>query len=240
MNPSLTARRRSVPLRRSTVVLKAAMAVSGLIMVAYLLAHMYGNLKIFSGSAAFNNYAEHLRTVGEPFLPYGGALWIIRVVLLVSVVVHAYAAVTLWRRARRATGGRGRKRYESIQAPRGAQRTYASFTLRWGGVTIALFIVYHLLHLTWNTIHPGGASASPYDRVVNGFEIWWVVLSYTIAMAAVGFHLRHGIWSAFANLGANTSVRRRRQLNGLAIVVALVIVVGFLLPPFSILLGWVS
>ncbi len=215
------------------------MALSGLIMVLYLLAHMYGNLKVFSGQAAFDGYAEHLRTVGEPFLPYAGALWIIRVVLVVSVLLHAFAAVVLWRRARGATEGRGGRRYESTKARRGVQRTYASFTLRWGGVVIGLFIVFHLLQLTSNTIHPGGASGSPYERVVNGFQIWWVTVSYTVALLAVGLHLRHGFWSAFADLGANTSVARRGQLNVAATVVASVITVGFLLPPFAILFGWV-
>lgn len=217
------------------------MAISGLIMVLFLLAHMYGNLKVFSGAAAFDGYAKYLRTMGEPFLPRGGALWIIRVVLLASVLVHVAAAVTLWSRARRATQGRGGWRYQSTRVRGGVQRTYASFTMRWGGVTIALFVVYHVLHLSAdNVIHPGGASPSPYVRLVNGFGIWWVVLSYTIAVIAVGLHLRHGFWSAFATLGANTSIRRRHHLNVAATVVALVITIGFLVPPFWVLFGWVS
>ncbi len=216
------------------------MAISGLILVLYLLAHMYGNLKVFSGQEAFDGYSHHLRTMGEPILPYAGALWIIRVVLLVAVVLHIVCAVTLWRRMRVATAGGGGQRYASKKAPRGNQRSYASFTMRWGGVTIALFVVYHLLHLTWNTISPGGASDSPYERVVNGFSIWWVVLSYTVALLAVGFHLRHGVWAALASLGANTSIRRRRHLNVLATVVALIITVGFLIPPFAILFGLVG
>ena len=216
------------------------MAISGLIMVLFLLTHMYGNLKAFSGPTAFDDYAHHLRTVGEPFLPYAGALWIVRVVLVVSVLVHIYSAAVLWGRARSATGGHGGRRYESTKARTGVQRTYASFTLRWGGVTVALFIVYHLLHLSAdNIVHPGGASASPYARLVNGFQIWWVVLSYTIALVAVGLHIRHGFWSAFATLGANTSVRRRRHLNAAAMVVALVITIGFLSVPFSVLFGWI-
>lgn len=216
------------------------MAVSGLIMVLFLLAHMYGNLKLFAGRAAFDDYAAHLRTLGEPFLPYSGALWILRVVLLASVLTHIYAAVTLWGRARRATAGRGGGRYQSTRARRGVQRTYASFTMRWGGVTIALFVVFHLLQLTTNTVHPGGASGSPYQRTVNGFQLWWVVLAYTFAMIAVGFHVRHGFWSGFATLGANTSVRRRRHLNRAAVAVALLITLGFLVPPFAVLLGWVT
>jgi succinate dehydrogenase cytochrome b subunit len=225
---------------RSTVVLKASMAVSGLIMVLWLLLHMYGNLKAFSGRAAFDGYADHLRTIGEPFLPYAGALWIVRVVLIAAVAVHIYAAMTLWKRARGVTNRRGGWRYESNRARKGVQRTYASFTMRWGGVVIVLFVVYHLLHMTSNTIHPGGPSDSPYERLVVGFELWWVTLSYTVAMIALGFHLRHGFWSALADLGANTSVIRRRNLNIAAIVVALVITVGFLLPPFAIFFGWIG
>ena len=234
-----TASRRAAIALRSTVALKAAMAVSGLVMMAYLVVHMYGNLKVFSGQAAFDGYALHLRTIGEPFLPYAGALWVVRVVLLLSVLVHIYAAITVWRRARGATWGRGGGRYQSRKSPRGVQRTYASFTLRWGGVVIALFIVYHLLHLTSNTIHPGGASESPYVRVVHGFGLWWVVASYTIALLALGLHIRHGLWSALADLGANTSVARRRNLNVAATTIATVIIVGFLMPPFAILFGWV-
>jgi succinate dehydrogenase / fumarate reductase cytochrome b subunit len=225
---------------RTTVALKALMAVSGLIMVLYLLAHMYGNLKVFAGQQSFDSYAEHLRTLGEPILPHTGALWIIRVVLLASVIGHAYAAFKLWARARRGRGGGTAKRYQSTKGRTGVQRSYASFTLRWGGIVIGLFVIFHLLHFTWNTIHPGGASDSPYQRVVNGFGVWWVVVSYTIAMLAVGFHLRHGMWSALTTLGANTSAAARHRLNLLAYVVAGLVTIGFLLPPYSILLGLVS
>ena len=223
---------------RSTVALKAVMAVSGLVMIGYLLAHMYGNLKVFAGEAAFNEYAHHLQTLGEPLLPHSGALWIFRAVLLVSVLAHMYAAFTLWARARKARGGV--QRYYSRRARGGVQRTYASFTLRWGGLVIALFVVYHLLHLTWNVIAPGGPAPEPYDRVVNGFQIWTVVLAYTVAMVAVGFHLRHGTWSALATLGANVSSLARRRLNLLAYAVAGVVTIGFLLPPYAIVFGLVS
>ncbi|HLR56338.1 MAG TPA: succinate dehydrogenase cytochrome b subunit [Actinomycetales bacterium] len=235
---NLTQRRTAM--LRSSVALKAAMAVTGFILVLFLIAHMYGNLKIFEGQAAFDIYSASLRTLGEPILPHGGALWIMRIVLLASVLIHITAAVILWRRARVATSGKGSARYYSSAARRGAQRTYASFTLRWGGIVIALFVVYHLLHLTVNVIAPGGASESPYVRTVNGFEIWWVVLSYAIALLALGFHLRHGMWAAFASLGANKSPQRRRNLNIFAIVIALVITVGFLVPPVAVLFGWVS
>lgn len=225
---------------RSTAVLHSAAAVTGLIMVLFLLAHMYGNYKVFSGQAAFDGYSEFLRTVGEPLLPWSGFLWIVRAVLLVSVLVHVLVVVTLWRRMRAATGGRGGRRYVSRKNPRGVQRTYASFTMRWGGVIIGLFVIYHLLHLTANLISPGGASGSPYERMINGFSIWWVVATYAIAMIALGFHLRHGVWEALASLGANKSGERRRRINQVAVLVATVITVGFLIPPFSILFGWVG
>jgi succinate dehydrogenase / fumarate reductase, cytochrome b subunit len=223
---------------RSTVALKALMAVTGLIMIGYLLAHMYGNLKLFSGETAFNDYAHHLRVLGEPILPRSGLLWILRVVLLASVFLHMYAAFKLWGRARKARGGV--QRYRSNRARTGVQRTYASFTLRWGGVVIALFVLYHLMHLTWNIVAPGGPAAEPYDRVVNGFRVWWVVVIYTIAMVAVGFHLRHGVWAALATLGANVSSLARQRLNLLAYAVAGIITIGFLLPPYAIVFGLVS
>ena len=214
------------------------MAITGLIMIGYLLAHMYGNLKLFAGESAFNEYAHHLRVLGEPLLPQSGALWILRVVLLVSVFAHMYAAFVLWARARQARGGV--RRYHSRRGRSGVQRTYASFTLRWGWLVIALFVIYHLMHLTWNIIAPGGPAPEPYERVVNGFQIWTVVLIYTVAMVAVGFHLRHGTWSALSSLGANVSSLARRRLNLLAYAMAAVVTVGFLLPPYAIVFGLVD
>jgi succinate dehydrogenase / fumarate reductase cytochrome b subunit len=232
---SLTPAQKAV---RSTVAAKAVMAISGLIMIGYLLAHMYGNLKVFAGPESFNGYAHHLRTLGEPILPHTGLLWIIRVVLVISVVAHAASAFKLWQRSHKARGGT--RRYYSNKAKTGVQRSYASFTLRWGGVIILLFVIYHILHFTLGVVHPGGASPEPYTRVVNGFQIWWVVLSYTVAMIAVGFHLRHGTWAALMTLGANTSKAAGRRLNQLAYAVSGIVTVGFLLPPFAILFGLVK
>jgi succinate dehydrogenase / fumarate reductase cytochrome b subunit len=168
-------------------------------------------------------------------LPHEGMLWIVRVVLLAAVLLHAYAAITLWRRNKKAAGYVGGKRYQTKQNRTGIQRSYASFTMRWGGVTIALFIVFHILNLTTNDIHPGGASDSPYGKLHNSFEHFWVLLAYTVAMIAVGFHLWHGFWSAFTTLGQNYSAKRRDSFwNSAAIVVAVVITAGFLAPPFAI------
>ena len=200
------------------------MAVSGLIMIGYLLAHMYGNLKVFAGQDAFDDYAHHLRTLGEPIAAVRGC-----------ALGHPGRAAGGDRRARLLGGdaveaGPQGPRWDA-NATRAARpsaassASYASFTLRWGGIMISCSSIYHLLHLTWNVVAPGGASDSPYERVVNGFQIWWVVLVYTIALLAVGFHLRHGVWSALTTLGANTSAIARRRLNLLAYVVAIAITV---------------
>lgn len=215
------------------------MAVSGLIMYGYLILHMAGNLWVFGGQQAFDTYAHHLRTIGEPMVPHSTVLWVVRIVLLAGVIAHVWSAIVLSRRSHRARGGVG-KRYRSDYNRRGMQRSYASFTLRWGGLIIALFVIYHLLHLTLNVIAPGGASASPYERYVGGFQIWWVLLSYVIALIAVGFHLRHGLWSGLTTLGANISASARQGLNVLATGVALVIIIGFLTPPVLIFIGVVG
>lgn len=231
-NSTLTKQRSEA--RRSTVALKSAMAVTGLILVLFLIAHMYGNLNVFAGQETFDEYSHHLRVLGEPMLPYGGFLWIMRIVLLAAVLIHIGSAVALTMRANKARPVR-------YQARKPVQQTYASRTMRWGGVIIALYVVFHILHLTTNTIAPGGASDSPYERLVRGFqpENFWVTAIYVLAVLLVGLHLRHGIWSAAATLGLNRE-GRRRTINTVAIIVAAVITVGFLLPPFSVLFGLVG
>ncbi|GAA1121832.1 succinate dehydrogenase cytochrome b subunit [Nocardiopsis composta] len=231
-NSTLTKQRSEA--RRSSVALKSAMAVTGAILVLFLIAHMYGNLNVFAGQETFDNYSHHLRELGEPMLPHEGFLWIMRVALLAAILIHIYSAVVLSIRARKARPVRYVK-HKSVQ------QTYASRTMRWGGVIIALYVVFHVLHLTTNTIAPGGKSDSPYERLVNGFqpEYWYVTLVYVAAVILVGLHVRHGIWSACATLGLNRE-GRRRTINAIAIAIAAVITVGFLLPPFSVLLGLVG
>lgn len=223
------------------MVRKYWMAFSGLIMVGYLLIHMYGNLKMFAGrnaetgEYAFDEYAHHLRVIGEPLLPENGLLWIVRVVLLAAILVHMWSAFTLWSRSRKATGGS--RRYANSKA---VQRSYASYTMRWGGVTILLFVIYHILHFTVPVIDTAPGATSIFPRVVASFEQPVVWISYVIAMIAVGLHIRHGFWSAFATLGANTSPKSRATWNTVAIIIALVIVLGFIAGPTAILFGGIK
>jgi succinate dehydrogenase cytochrome b subunit len=212
---------------RTGVGLKVIMSVTGVFFLLYVLAHMYGNLKAFSGQAAFDGYAHHLRVLGEPVLPYSGFLWILRSLLLVALVLHVWAAVVLWRRAHQ---GR-RIRYVMF---RPVQATWSSRTMRWGGITVLLFVVFHLLQFTTVTIQVGGSFDSPYRRLVAAFHVWYIVVIYALAMLALGMHLRHGIWSAVQTLGWSTH-RRQPAIKATALAIALIVVVGFLVPPFAIL-----
>lgn len=216
----------------SSVGKKTVMAVSGLIMLAYLVVHMIGNLKIFFGPGEFDHYAHWLRTLGEPFLHYEWALWIIRVVLVAAVVLHAVSAYQLSRRDIRArpTGYVHRR-------PRAA---YATRTMRWGGIILALFIVWHILDLTTGTAHPGGFQPGhPYQNVVDTFSTWYGNTVYIAAVLALGLHVRHGLWSAAQTLGAGRA-SRDRLLRALANALAAVLTLGFISVPVAVMTGVVS
>jgi succinate dehydrogenase / fumarate reductase cytochrome b subunit len=216
---------------RSTIALKMLMAVTGIVFIGYVLAHMYGNLKAFAGHDAFNDYAEHLRELGEPLLPHEGALWLIRVVLLLSLAVHVYAAVVLWRRKERA-------RTVKYVVKKNTSSTFSSHWMRWGGVALLLFIVWHLLNFTVGKVNPqGGATDDPYNLMVDTFEVWWMTLIYLVAMAALAMHLHHGVWSSAQTLGLTNNSRARANAKALGAIVAVVIAGGFSLVPIFVLAG---
>lgn len=206
------------------------MSITGLVFVGFIVAHMYGNLMIFAGEEAFDEYAHHIRELGTPMLPEKGVLWILRVVLLASLVGHAYAAFTLWSRAK----GARKTRYAVTRAVRSL---WVSRAMRWGGVALLLFLVFHILHFTTNTIQINGDFGSPAARLVASFQVWWAVLIYVVAVAALGMHLLHGVWAAGMTLGLNTSLKAAERLRIVSVGVAAVVVVGFLAPPLSILFG---
>jgi succinate dehydrogenase / fumarate reductase cytochrome b subunit len=217
--------------KTNSVVKKAVMAISGIVMVLYLIAHMIGNLKVFTGAESFNHYSEWIRTIGTPAVPEQTTLWIIRIALLVAVIAHFWAAVSLWRQAKRA-------RPERYVTKKAVAQSYASRTMRWGGVIVLLFIVYHILDLTTGTVNPDG-DASPYDRLVASFSNPFVTAFYVISLVLLGMHLRHGIWSATQTLGQSNR-RRERTVNAFAIVFSTVLIAGFLIVPFSVLFGLVD
>ncbi len=219
---------------RSTIALKLLMAVSGIVFIAFVLLHMYGNLKAFAGHDAYNEYAHHLRTFGEPMLPYAGMLWVVRVVLIVSVVVHVYCALTLWRRANAA-------RTVKYVVKKNSHSTYASHLMRWGGVTLLLFIVWHLLNFTIGKVNvTGGSTSDPFNLVVDSFSTWWLTLIYLVAMAMLGAHLHHGFWSSMQTMGLTNSERQRTLAKQVGLVLALVITIGFSIVPVFVLAGVIS
>ena len=213
---------------------KVVMAVTGIVLVGFVVAHMLGNLKIFLGAEAIDAYAVFLRTMGEPLFLYSLLLWVVRIVLLVCVALHITAAVQLTRMnwAARPHG------YET-KAP--IATAYAGRAMRWSPVILFLFIVYHLLHMTGGVVgfEPGQfRDLSVYHNVVAAFSVWYVSLFYIVAMASLFLHLDHGAWSLLQTLGWNNA-RTTSKLKTLSRVVALAVFVGFISVPVAVLAGWI-
>lgn len=217
-------------LYRSTIGKKAIMAVTGIILYGFVIVHMIGNLKVFEGPEGFNAYSHFLRVVGEPALPAGTLLWVIRIVLLVSVVAHVMAAIQLTR-----IDAAGRP--VSYHKVKRKQASFASLTLRWGGVAIFFFVIYHLLHFTVGTAHPQFVEGDAYHNLVNGFMLQkWSAGAYIVAVAALGTHLYHGVWSAMQTLGLNNR-RNDKLFRALAVLSGVGLFVGFATIPVVVLLG---
>ena len=217
----------------SSIGLKFLMAGSGVIFILYVLLHMYGNLMALGGQEAFDTYAHHLRTFGEPMLPYGGLLWVVRIVLIAAIIAHVYAGMTLWARA----GGARQQKY-AVKKNLGS--TLASRTMRWGGLALLAFVIFHLIQFT--IVKPNFNSAadadavkeSPFVMITAAFDLWWVVLIYVVALVALGMHLYHGVWSAAQTMGLTSSATSRARAKSLGAIVAAVVVIGFAIPPFAI------
>ena len=216
-------------LTESTVGRKVLMAVSGALLVLFVIGHMLGNLKAFQGPEAFNHYAEFLREAGYPLVPHMGLLWIFRIGLIVLVVAHIACAWTLSRESRAARG-----RAYKVQRPQ--VLGYASRTMRWGGVIVLTFIVYHLLHMTAGIVHPDFVPGDAHGNLVRGLSVPWVAGSYVVAVTALCLHLQHGIWSALQTVGvSNPGFNRvRRPIAG---GIAAIVWLGYLSLPVSVLLG---
>ncbi len=223
-----------IGLTRSTIGKKVIMAVTGLIWVGFVFFHMYGNLKVFLGLEYFNEYAEGLRTIGAPIFGHLHLLTVARLGLIVAVVLHVWAAVSLTRAAQVARP----QRYSTWKA---TQATFSSMTMRYGGLAILLFLIYHLMHFTWGTpmINNAFVSGDPYTNVYNGFQYGLVVLIYLLGVTALGLHLYHGTWSMFQTLGLNNRTYTR-MIRVIALLLSLVISVGFAIVPLSIFFKFIS
>jgi len=212
---------------RSTVGRKVIMAVTGLLLVGFVMGHVAGNLLVFSGPEALNAYGALLKTSAV-------VLWTVRLTLLAAVILHVWAAVTL-------------TRLNQVSRPVGYARqvpqasTFAARMMRIGGFLLLAFIVVHLLHLTTGTIHPGYefSHTDVYGNVVQSFRVPWLALFYIVAMVALLGHLSHGIWSFFQTMGwAHPRFHTARRV--VATVVALLVSLGFIAIPAAILGGVLS
>ncbi|MBT9329971.1 succinate dehydrogenase cytochrome b subunit [Acidipila sp. 4G-K13] len=203
------------------------MAVTGAIMFLFIIGHVAGNLQIFEGPDKLNAYGHFLHSIGE-------ILWVVRVVLIASVILHITATVQLALR-NKAARPVGYSRKQAINS------SYASRTMYWSGPIVLVFIIFHLLQFTAGYIHPGSQfiEGDVYHNVVAGFQVWWVSVWYIFAVSLLGLHLRHGIWSAFQSIGYNHP-RHTPLLKKAALIIALLITLGYISIPISVLLGLVK
>lgn len=209
---------------RSSIGKKVLMAASGAVLFGFVIAHMLGNLQVYLGPDVFNGYAEKLRRLGP-------LLWAMRAGLLGAVVLHIWSAYSVTRMSwtARPAGYREREARES---------TYASRTMRWGGVVLLLFIVYHLMHLTLGNAHPDFVTGDVFHNFVVGFQSPVVSGSYIAAMAALGLHLYHGVWSMMQTVGLSHP-RYDHLRHALATLIAVVVVAGNVSFPVAVLTGFI-
>jgi succinate dehydrogenase / fumarate reductase cytochrome b subunit len=211
---------------------KWVMAVTGLLMMAFLLVHMLGNLKIFFGPTDFDHYAHWLRTIGEPVLHGAWYLWIQRVVLVVALGLHITAAAQLSRRDHKARP----VKYAHGQRP---QATWATHSMRYGGIVLGLFIIWHLLDLSAGVVNPDFQRGKAYHNIYVDFQHWWINLIYIVAMVGLGLHINHGFWSATQTLGINSRTKDK-AIKATGSTLAVLISVGFIMVPVGVMTGIVK
>ena len=211
---------------QSTVGKKVIMAITGLVMAGFVIAHVTGNLLVLRSAEALNAYAALLKSTG-------GVLWVARGVLLASVVLHIWAALSLTAKNRTA-----RPVAYAKKTPQ--ESTVASRTMVYGGLLLASFIVFHILHFTTGTIRPAAFShVDVYRNMVGSFQVPWVAGLYVTAMVALGLHLLHGTWSSFRTLGlAKRSPNPFKRTA--SVFVAVAVWIGFTTIPVAIFLGVVK
>lgn len=212
---------------QTTVGKKAIMAVTGFILFGFIVGHLLGNLQIYLPPEKINNYAKLLRVVPE-------LLWGARITLLISVLLHIWASIQL-------TLQQSAARPVKYVKKANVNSTYASRTMMWSGPIIFAFIIFHLLHFTLGTVHPGGPfdPHNVYNNVVTGFQVWPVSLFYIIAMIMLCYHLYHGLWSMFQSLGFSHPVYTP-WLQRFAKIFAILIAIGNISIPVAVLAGFIK
>jgi succinate dehydrogenase / fumarate reductase cytochrome b subunit len=208
-------------LHQTTIGKKVIMAISGVIIVGFTIGHFLGNLNLYLGPEAMDGYAEKLQSLPP-------LVWGTRLVLLFAFGAHISSALSLWVRNAKARGSRYKKHQDLAT-------DYAARTMYWSGPILLLFVVYHLLHFTILPAHPGEV----YRNVVEGFQQPLIAGVYIAGNLALGFHIFHGIFSAFQTLGANHP-RYNTYRRDAAIAISAAITIGNLSFPISVLAGIVT
>jgi succinate dehydrogenase / fumarate reductase, cytochrome b subunit len=214
---------------------KWVMAITGIVLLGYVFAHMVGNLKLYYGPADMNAYGDWLRHLGYPILQNSQMLWIMRTGLLVAFILHLHAAysLTMMNRAARPVGYQSQRDYIAAD--------FAGRTMRWTGIIVLAFIVWHIMDITLGTpgVNDEFIAHDPYNNVVTSFERPLVAAFYVVANLALGVHLYHGAWSMFQSLGVNNP-RLNHARRGFATLLAAVIVVGNVSFPIMVQAGLIS
>jgi len=208
---------------KSQIGKKIVMAMTGLIGVGFVIGHMLGNLQMFKGPVAMNEYAEFLKSLG-------GVLWIVRGVLVAALILHVVAAAQLTAQKRAA------RPVPYAHAADWQASTLASRSIRWGGVLLLAFIVLHIMHFTTRSLFADYSPTDVYGNVILGFRKWYVSVGYLVAMAALFLHLYHGAWSSPRTLGVMPPSRQPLSRK-IAPLIALVVYLGFSAIPIAVLLG---
>jgi succinate dehydrogenase / fumarate reductase, cytochrome b subunit len=209
----------------SSIGKKLIVALTGIVLVLFLAGHLTGNLLMYVGREAFNEYAHFLHTA-----LHGAGVWIARIVLLTMLVLHVAATICLTRQNRAA-----RQPYEykaTLQASKSSRMMIVS------GLTILAFVIFHILHYTVRVdaeLARVGA-IDPFEMVVIGFRNPLVVLFYVISMTLLCSHLSHGVASIFQTLGLR-SQKSQSLIQGFSTIYSLAIWAGFISIPISVLLG---
>lgn len=240
--PPVRRRRRTgnwlVDFYSSAVGKKYVMAVTGIALLGFVLVHMIGNLHLYEGEDRLNEYAEGLRNLGEPLVSRTLLLWLARGGLITAFVFHIHSAYGLTRMnqaARRSAAGSS----GYVQDREWVAANFASRTMRWTGVIVLLYLVFHLLDLTWGQANPDFVRGEVYDNVVASFERVPVAVAYVVANLALGIHIFHGAWSLFQSLGVNNP-RFNHLRRWFAVGFAAVITVGNAAFPIMVQAGVVQ
>lgn len=218
---------------RSAVGKKYVMAITGIVLMGYVIAHMVGNLKLYLGAAELNHYGEFLRDLLVPILPRTVTLWLMRIALLGATVLHVHAAIALTEMNRKARTTKYQGKREFLAAD------FASRTMRMTGIIVLLFVVFHLADLTWGSANPDFVRGDPYNNMVASFQRVPVAILYIVANIALGFHLYHGAWSLFQSMGINNR-RFNAWRRSFAVGFTAIVVGANLTFPIAIVTGLVD